>query len=143
MHFPPIPPPLATLQTAGPARPCCVITLGHFGVSQSTQGPAPNPFSLPPAEPGLFLWQSKGKSKTEEIFAHHLFGFNKTSQPAIWYQMSKGVCLQKYICTYWCTHIQTRAQVYNLQFLDYNIYHLECPLIKSKTFRVTSFSRKI
>lgn len=27
MHFPPIPPPLATLQTAGPAGPCHVVTL--------------------------------------------------------------------------------------------------------------------
>lgn len=90
MHFPPIPPALATLQTAAPMRPCHVVTLGHFGVSQTTQGPAPNPISLPPAGARL-LW----KSKTEETFAHHPFGFNKTSQPAIWYQMSKGVCFKK------------------------------------------------
>lgn len=108
------------------------LSCGHFGVSQTTQGPAPIPFSLPEAGAGLLLWQSKVKSKTEQSFAHHPFGFNKTSQSAFWYQMSKGVCLKKNICTYLCAHVQIHAQVYNLQLLDYNIYHLLMSYDKGK-----------
>lgn len=100
MHFPPIPPALATLQTAAPMRPCHVVTLGHFGVSQTTQGPAPNPISLPPAGARL-LW----KSKTEETFAHHPLVLTKLLNQPFGIKWAKVFALKKYICTYWCTHI--------------------------------------
>lgn len=68
MHFPPIPSPPATLHTAGPARSCHVVTLGHFGVNQGSPGvllPTHSPFHQ--QEQDFSYGKAKGKAKQKRL----------------------------------------------------------------------------